>query len=538
MDELAALLEISRFSEDGRFDLIVVDTAPTGHTLRMLAMPQTLFGIAGVFDRMREKHRVVEEALRGHWQEGVEDRLISSLADTARDLWSMLRDEARSRMSWVTLPEPMAVAEAKAAIEALRSAEIPVHAIVANRVTPAPPEPCEHCEARVGFEAKALAALPPVEHLSRVAARDVEPRGLPALTSIGEELAREHAVETGPRTRVKAWRAAIDGDAVPPADLLDDSLRLVLLGGKGGVGKTTCAAAVALALARKGPRRRVLLISTDPAHSLSDVFGETVADEAHPVAGGPPNLRARELDPSRVLRHLQERYIAAIDRAFDAMRGSSSFDAAHDRSVMRSLIELAPPGLDELAAILEITEALTSETPSWDLVVMDTAPTGHALRLLEMPGLVQDWTRALMSILLKYQGVARLGELGAVLLNLSKGVRRLRELLSDARSTAFVVITRPAALPRLETTRLVRRLARLDIAVPAVVINAVGRGDCSRCRKIAAVQAREVAAIRHALSPRSEDRLLVVAGAQVPPPAGARALQTWSRRSWHTLPGA
>ena len=63
--------------------------------------------------------------------------------------------------------------------------------------------------------------------------------------------------------------------------------------------------------------------------------------------------------------------------------------------------------LDELAAVLEITEAITGGAPEWDLVVMDTAPTGHALRLLEMPGLMQDWVRALMSILLKYQGVAQ-----------------------------------------------------------------------------------------------------------------------------------
>ncbi len=64
---------------------------------------------------------------------------------------------------------------------------------------------------------------------------------------------------------------------------------------------------------------------------------------------------------------------------------------------------------------------------------------------------MQDWVRALMSILLKYQGVARLGDLGALLLDLSKGLGRLRELLADGRQTAFVAVTRPAALPRLET---------------------------------------------------------------------------------------
>jgi arsenite-transporting ATPase len=297
------------------------------------------------------------------------------------------------------------------------------------------------------------------------------------------------------------------------------------------VGKTTTAAALALSAAARWSERRVLLISTDPAHSLADALGVELSDRARSVPGAPRNLGVRELDASAVIARIRTRYVEAIDQVFDRL-GGGNFDAVHDRSVMLSLIDLAPPGLDELAAVLEITEAVAGDAPEWDLVIMDTAPTGHALRLLEMPGLMQDWVRALMSILLKYQGVARLGDLGALLLHLSKGLGRLRQLIADARQTAFVVVTRPAALPRLETARLVRRLKRLHISIPAVFISAVGRGSCKRCVIAGRAQDREIAAMR--LSARSlKISAVVLTDARVPPPLGVAALEEWTRTGWH-----
>lgn len=532
IDELAALLEISRLADTSRFDLIVVDTAPTGHTLRMLAMPQTLFGVAVAFDRMREKHRVMEEALRGAWREGPADALVTDLADTARSLAALLRDPIRARLSWVTLPEPMAIAETADALQTLAAGEIEVGTIIVNRITSAPATRCGHCDARRVFESTALAALPPAREVLRVRAMDTEPRGIRALRSIASDLEGGGAAIASGRRRLR-WRASLAGVRVDAADLLEPSLRLVMAGGKGGVGKTTTAAALALAAAACWPDREVLLISADPAHSLADVLGVSVSDYARVIPGAPPNLRVRELDAPVVFSRIRDRYAAAIDQVFDQFgRGGGRFDASHDRSVMQSLIDLAPPGLDELAAVLEITDAITGPDPAWDLVVMDTAPTGHALRLLEMPGLIQDWARALMSILLKYQGVARVGDLGALLLDLSKGLGRLRELLADPRRTAFVAVTRPAALPRLETARLLRRLARLRIAVAAVVINAVGRGTCARCVRIAAAQAREIAAVRGSAA-TTKSRILVLTAATVPPPLGPAALDAWARRDWH-----
>lgn len=530
IDELAALLEISRLANSRRFDLIIVDTAPTGHTLRMLAMPQTLVDVAAVFDRMREKHRVMEEALRGAWRPAAEDALVTDLVATATELAALFRDRARASVSWVTLPEPMAMAETSDAVRALESTDIRPTSVIVNRATPRPPSRCAHCDSRRAFEGTSIRQLRTHGDVVIVDAMPVEPRGERALRRVAVQIVGGAQPVGKPRT-LRRWRPRAPGPLLQPADVLPMSVKLALVGGKGGVGKTTTAAALALSSATRWPDRRVLLISTDPAHSLADVFGVEMSDHNRILPGGPPNLRVRELDAAVVISRIRARYVEAIDGMFDRLGRGGRFDAVQDRSVMRSLIDLAPPGLDELAAVLEITEGVSAEAPEWDLVVMDTAPTGHALRLLEMPALMQDWVRALMSILLKYQGVARLGELGAMLLDLSKGLGRLRELLADPRQAAFVVVTRPAALPRLETIRLTRRLERLHISVAALIVSAVGRGTCKHCVTIARAQRRELLAM-HRSAANLRIQTVATTEAWVPPPFGVSRLEDWARNGW------
>jgi arsenite-transporting ATPase len=252
------------------------------------------------------------------------------------------------------------------------------------------------------------------------------------------------------------------------------------------------------------------------------------------VRGAAPNLRARELDAESGFAAIRTRYAAGIDALFDRIARGSAFDAAHDRRVMRDLIELAPPGIDELVAILEVTDALSPAggEPTFDLVVMDTAPSGHALRLLEMPALVQDWVKALMAILLKYQPVAGIGEIGGILLRLSQGLGRLRELMGDGDRTRFIAVTRPASLPRAETGRLLQGVAAVGLAVPAIVVNAAGAGTCRYCATVDRLQRREIRATQ-ALARRRAARV-VITPAVMPPPRGAAALVRWMR-GWREL---
>jgi arsenite-transporting ATPase len=250
----------------------------------------------------------------------------------------------------------------------------------------------------------------------------------------------------------------------------------------------------------------------------------------------------RELDARKAFAALRERFAAAIEELFARIMGGGSAQttvAAQDRQVMHDLLDLAPPGVDELVAIIEITEALPDDAGrrgTFDLVVIDTAPTGHALRLIEMPSLVHDWVKAVMAILLKYQPVVGVGDLGAVLLRLSQGLGRVRAMLTDGLRTQFIVVTRPAALPRAETVRLLARLNAASVPVPAVVVNAVGAGTCSRCRRDRSVQQKEIAALRKYLPVVKGRASLILTGAALPPPLGWRPLRDW-RRTWVEDPG-
>jgi arsenite-transporting ATPase len=536
IDELAALIEMTRLAGLGRYDRIVVDTAPTGHTLRMLMMPESLRAIGSVFDRMQAKHRVMVEALRGAWAPDRDDRLIDEIDRNGRDLHALLRNPALVHMSWVTLPESMAVEETADAAEALSAAGIPLRDIIVNQLTPPPGRRCGWCDGRRTLERLAVSALRLRVQgipLIGVRARITEPRDARALADIGKEIGSEAGAVTGRSGgTLRPWRAQepLQHERDVLSSISADRTRLILFGGKGGVGKTTCAAAAALALAAAAPERRVLLLSTDPAHSLADAFGTPLTDSPAPVRNGPPNLLARELDAGHRFRQVRTRYAAAIDSLFDRLTrdrsGTVGVDAGQDRQVMHALIDLAPPGIDELTAVIDVTDAVDSGTT--DLVVMDTAPSGHALRLLEMPSLVQGWVKALMSILLKYQAVIGVGELGAVLLQLSQGLGRLRALLVDAERTSFVVVTRAAALPAAETTRLRRRLERLHVHVPFVVVNAFGRGPCRRCRAAARLQQLEVNRLARDLPATTP---VVLAPAALPPPNGVRALTRW-QRAW------
>jgi arsenite/tail-anchored protein-transporting ATPase len=535
IDELAALLELARLGRSGRYDLIVVDTAPTGHTLRMLAMPATLAGVAGVFQRMQEKHRAMVAALAGRWSPDTADALIAELTQESRELTSILTDKARTSTTWVTLPESTAIEETVDALRALRSQRMHAGRIVVNRVIEPRPG-CHWCSARGAEQRSVTAALisavgGPAEGASVVGVgeRPAEPIGVPALRALGREIEAARPIRSARRRRSAAIVPGLGDLPTEPCPPIESgAVNMLLFGGKGGVGKTTCAAASAIAAARRQPARRVLLLSVDPAHSLGDVLAAPLSGDTLCLSGGPRNLTVRELDPSAALRHVRERYAASIDAMFDRMRGTSSFDAAHDRRIMHALLDLAPPGLDEIAAILHVTSALAAKRA--DLVVVDTAPTGHALRLLEMPALIHDWTKALMQILLKYQPVVRLGDLGSMLVELSREIAQLRNLLGDSRRTSFVVVTRAARLPRAETMRLMPALARLGIHVPAVVVNAIGHGTCAPCRRACAAEREEVAELRRLFRRSHGATRIILAGSEMPPPRGAARLLRWRRR--------
>ena len=204
---------------------------------------------------------------------------------------------------------------------------------------------------------------------------------------------------------------------------------IVIFGGKGGVGKTTAAAAYALALARAEPKKKLLIFSTDPAHSLSDSFGEEIGREKKRVAGN-DNLDAMEIDPGEWFEELKQRYRTWTDELFASLTGASRMEIKFDREAMRELVELTPPGIDEIAALGAISDLLDAH--SYDSIILDTAPTGHLIRFLELPQVALSWIRTFMKLLLKYQNVVKATQVAEELVALSKSIKGVLALLTEA----------------------------------------------------------------------------------------------------------
>jgi arsenite-transporting ATPase len=508
-----------------------VDTAPTGHTLRLLRTPEMLAGIASLVDALLAKHRFLARSLGGRLRGDATEALATEIAAEARDLVALLADSRRASFTWVMLPEPLAWAETQDGLRELRAAGIHVAEVVVNQLTPPPPGPCALCSARRRAESDVLEELRRQGIRPRLVARQPEPpQGVDAL----RRFAGSRIAGMGARPGPISARASKDGPKASDllSTLVPEGVELVLFGGKGGVGKTSAAAATALALARRDPQREILLLSVDPAHSLGDVLDLCLGDEE--TRGGlPGRLRARELDAPRALAALKAEHGLAVERLFGTSRPGVTVEPAFDREVVERLLELAPPGLDELMALAALARALGTprERGAPDLVILDTAPTGHALRLLALPELARRWTRALLALLMEYRDVVGLEDLAPPLLELSRGLGELGRLLRDGRRTRFVAVTRAQALPRQETTRLLRDLARLRVPVGALLVNALTPPGCARCRRDAEREAREIASLRAARSTGSAHCTMVFADARAPAPRGAVALVRWSR-SW------
>jgi arsenite-transporting ATPase len=564
VDELAGFIEVANLASASgarkgcnAYDLVVVDTAPTGHMLRLMAAPLTVAAIADVLDALQEEHRLIRrQLLRVAGAPDVADRLIALLARQARAAAARLRDAARTTFHWVTIPEALSLAESEDGIAALVGSGVDVKTIVVNHVLPAGGA-CPVCDRRRDHERRIVAAIR--QRIGRgremrlLPAQIREPRGLKALRALSrarisveissgltaesaESAERRDSQRTrrsprfiSPRVPGLVLSAASAGhDREASLTRIVDGASLLFVCGKGGVGKTTVSAAAALRLARAHPTMRVLLLSTDPAHSLADVFRTAVGDTAHGLQGAPKNLVVRELDAARAFadrRGQIERALGEIASSFGA-GGTASHGVTIQGppAAAAELIDLAPPGIDELFGVLSVVDA----RGAYDLVVIDTAPTGHALRLLEMPDAAREWTQVLLRVLLKYGSLVRPGRLAKELVEVSKSIRALQAVLRDPVRTRFVVVTRAADVPRRETARLLAQLRRLRLAAPAVVANALtlAPGRCARCRATAASEARELAALRRLCARRCA---IIQTPLAAPAPRGASALEQWSR---------
>ena len=266
--------------------------------------------------------------------------------------------------------------------------------------------------------------------------------------------------------------------------------RVVFVGGKGGVGKTTIAGGLGVHAANRG--KRVLVVSTDPAHSLGDLFERSIGDTATGIMAG---LWCLEIDPdAQAQRH--------VDRVTEQMKGLAA-PAMHQELVRQMDTARHSPGAMEAALLERIAALIADQGDDYDLIIFDTAPTGHTLRLLSLPEAMAAWTDGLLAHnkrsqqlgqVLKHLTPGKGGEgmptpfdnpqedafagmdrrtrsVAETLLERRRLFHRARRVMTDDQRTGFVFTVIPERLPILETARAVSTLSDYEIPVRGAIVN-------------------------------------------------------------------
>lgn len=249
--------------------------------------------------------------------------------------------------------------------------------------------------------------------------------------------------------------------------LNDPELKLIIIGGKGGVGKTTVAASLALALSKSF---KTIVVSTDPAHSLADSFAQPIGDRIVKMDDARP-CYAYELNAERAFKE----FIAQHDKELRLIMDTGTYFDAEDIDM---LMNLALPGMDEVMGLKAIIDLI--EQGDYDKYIIDTAPTGHALRLLMMPDLLDGWVKVFAKLRWKYRTVVSTfkGDYAPdagddLLLSLKKAVKRIESALKNGERCEFLPVTIPAEMAIAETQRLIQSLRRYGIAVRRLILNQV-----------------------------------------------------------------
>ncbi|HJR65755.1 MAG TPA: ArsA family ATPase [Gemmatimonadaceae bacterium] len=452
-DEAMAVLALLELERDARWARIVVDTAPTGHTLRLLALPETFRAVIALLEIMQQKHRFMVQTLARRYRADDADAFIADMGERVEALRATLADDERTAVALVTQLEPMIVAETVRYAQSLQKLSIRVGALIVNAV-PGPGETGDH------ELMDTLARVAPDALRLTVGRRPRAPSGLREIEALfdgapgqgGQAVAISGRMIDTPRSAVDP---AVAGLVRP----------LTIVAGKGGVGKTTVACALAVSLART--EEPVLVVSSDPAPSVADALGQPVPDADVDVDGA-PGCRARQMDATMAFERFRANYADRVDATFDRLM-TGALDLAHDRAVARDLLALAPPGIDELYALITLGDLLAEGR--YARVIVDPAPTGHLLRLLEMPTLALSWTHRLMRLMLEYKEVAALGEAAREMLDFAKRTRALRELMADPDRASILVVANDEPLVRDESRRLIDACRSRGIAVGGLIWN-------------------------------------------------------------------
>ena len=548
---MAMTILIDLFKSD-KYDLIIVDTAPTGHMIMFIELLFELTGQLETMERSQEKHRYMVSRYAGQYRKDRPDRF---LADLRKDVASFRGVLAGTRTEFVpvTIAEEMSIYETRRLITVLRRLRIwSVKNIIVNGLSPS--SDCPFCAARSEEERIRLEAVRaefPAYRLLSMPLFPQEVRG-ERLLDYAELLAgrTESALCHGgtcpavPPTAGRVADAPKRGALAPsrrrdrpchiePAGPADenaaspvgrpatarvpesagpflstlfaphtDGARLAVFCGKGGVGKTTCAAATAVHAASSMPDDKLLVFSIDPAHSLSDSLAVRLTRRPEKVEGF-NNLWAMEMDMRDSYQAFKEAYQKQVDEAFKrpvnrrevlGMGIQSGTDYTFDKTTLRELASVAPLGMDEFMAL---AHTVTGAQEEYDIIIVDTAPTGNLIDVLQRPDSILKWFTNIITGLRNYGGVmSSTFDLTKCLLDERRLLLAAHKLFADEKRTEFAAVAIPETMGVLETERLLSGLSRLRAAARTAIVNKmIPQSACRFCsskREEQAVRLREM----------------------------------------------
>lgn len=265
------------------------------------------------------------------------------------------------------------------------------------------------------------------------------------------------------------------------------NLKIIMFGGKGGVGKTTCASSAAIWAAKQG--RNTLIISTDPAHSLGDSLKMELSPGVPTPVKEIDNLTALEINPKANMSDFQG--LTNVNPMQNMglggmMEGFPLMDEIQEMSSM------SPPGIDEALAFAKVLEFVETEH-DYDLVVFDTAPTGHTLRFLSLPETLSGWIGKMLKMRLKlgslFGSIKRFFTSGEkegdnsleLLEKLNDSILKAREDLIDPEKNSFIIVMIPEEMAISETGRLLNQLIKYNIPTSNIIVNQLLKESMDLC---------------------------------------------------------
>jgi arsenite/tail-anchored protein-transporting ATPase len=525
MSEVAGLLALRDMLESGEHDHIVVDTAPFGHTLRLFELPGHFQRFLNFLEVASSRDDLLAQRFGGR---------ASSPAHGFLEKWQATIRQVKDAFSaeqaevlLVTSPETFSLNEAVRCVDALResAAEMRLGGIVLNRVVTSAGK-CPRCRARALQGKKAVQFLkqkfPRVPRLI-----GVDP-GNPLLGP--RQLQRfGDTVFVGPRSNL----------AAPPPKASKRKLnfaktkwpaaktRLSFTLGKGGVGKTTVTAALAFHARSLNKNVHVTVCSTDPAPSLDDIFQKEIGDKMVSVLGD-PGLGAIEMDAVFEFRRWAARIKQQLSAGTSMQSGGLHVDLTFEKEVFAALMDVVPPGVDEVFAIFRILDLLEARHGT---VFIDMAPTGHALELLRMPDRILLWSRLLLKSLAAHRTLALAQDVAVELAGLGQRVRKLLELMRDPKQSRAWAVMLPEPVPDRQTLRLLAAIKEIGVAVDSVFVNRVLLGPDSGCKTCRRAQGWQAVTLQSLQKKYGDHRLYLVRDfpAEI---AGAAKLKKFTGELW------